>query len=185
MNPCWSDSSRFLCHLKWRIISSFLTKTRGWQSRQWKCSLIKKMLINSKLHSPNGHQLPIFIINVVHFKLQKVRNCQKRQQKEETDEISRCTGSSRCQSNRTGGKNCGIQNNSANQYVDNTSILCHAHILFLYILDSWILANIQTFLYLILKRMPLSDILDLKSSCPPDVFVDQQKHNNTKERREF
>ena len=29
------------------------------------------------------------------------------------------------------GKNCGIQNNSANHYVDNMSILCHAHILFL------------------------------------------------------
>ena len=152
MNPCWSDSSRFLCHLKWRIISSFLTKTRGWQSRQWKCSLIKKMLINSKLHSPNGHQLPIFIINVVHFKLQKVRNCQKRQQKEETDEICRCTVSSRCQSNRTGGK-IAASKIIAPINTWTTWASCVTRIFFSWILNSWILANIQTFLYLILKRM--------------------------------
>lgn len=39
MKPCCRDSSRFLCHLKCRIISSFLTNTRELQSRQWKCSL--------------------------------------------------------------------------------------------------------------------------------------------------
>lgn len=71
MKPCCRLSSRFLCHLKCRIISSFLLNTLQLHSRQWKCSLLGESMryvnVRGSIHLLIGHQIMSIKIPIKRF----------------------------------------------------------------------------------------------------------------------